>query len=64
MANKDSHGVVIVWPKSGIIHRPETGRNHGVSLMQSQEWELFPSLIAAREAGYGKCEACFKGYGN
>ena len=63
MGAQDSHGVVIGWVGSHIVHRPDTGKNHGYTIMRAADWELFPSLIAALEAGYIRCVACFRSYG-
>lgn len=59
MGAKDSHGVVVVWVGSGVIHRPETGYNHGETIMKSATWELFPNRHMAEEAGYTLCGMCF-----
>lgn len=59
MGAKDSHGVVVTWAQGGHIHRPETGFNHGESVMRSDNWELFPSLEQAMQAGYEPCLSCF-----
>ena len=59
MGAMDSHGVVVTWTTEGRIHRPETGANHGQTVMHSQSWELFPSLELALQAGFKACWTCF-----
>ena len=67
MARNKSHGVVIVYvgpsTQESRIHRPETHGNHGASAMASGNWELFPSLAMATEAGYPPCPTCFRAGG-
>ena len=69
MAIRDSHGVVVAAyaPTSGYhrdhgvpaIHRP--GYRDGLSTLASGDWELFPNLDVALEAGYHACQNCFPG---
>ena len=55
---KKSHGVVIV-AAGWRIHQPGSGRSHGAALLESGDWELFPNLETAKEAGYEPCYSCF-----
>ena len=57
MAAKDSHGVVVVWVPTKVIHRPESG--DGISTMKAEGWELFPNRHVAEEASYNLCGKCF-----
>ena len=67
MGARDTHGVVVVGristsPSGGLtIHRADSGGpiNHGMQALQSDDWELFPSLYAAKEADHMPCERCF-----
>lgn len=63
MAARDCHGVVVVRVSSGVIHRPDGNRNHGITETDyGEDWELFPSLDAATEAGYVPCRPCWWSY--
>ena len=55
-----TNGVVVVL--NTMIHRPETGDNHGATAMRASEWVLFPSLRMAQEVGYETCGSCFGGW--
>ncbi len=59
MALKEPHGVVVVRFSSGTVHRAETGQGHGESALETGDWELFPNVVAAREAGYQLCQSCY-----
>ena len=69
MAVKDSHGVVVAAyaPTSGYhrdhgvpaIHRPDY--RDGLSTLASGDWELFPNLDVALEAGHHTCQNWFPG---
>ena len=62
MGVRDTHGVVVVRVSSGAIHRPDTGYHHGGDALASEtDWELFPNLTTAREAGHWACIVCFPG---
>ena len=60
MDAKQSHGVVIIGQSTGssLIHKPH--RAHGSDAMKSDDWELFPNLQTAIEAGNKICLSCFK----
>ncbi len=60
MPLRDSHGVVVVRFSSGTVHRPETLQGHGKSALETGDWELFPNVVAAREAGHHLCQLCYQ----
>ena len=59
MGAKDSHGVVVVRVSRSTIHRPQPRGSHGIGAMMPDDWELFPNLDTAREAGFTPCKLCF-----
>ena len=60
MPEKQSNGVVIVRRGAGqVIHRPETGGNHGKWVLDSGDWILYPNFDVARNDGYLPCGSCF-----
>ena len=59
------HGVVIGYYEVGAgelvgIHRPD-GCQWGQEAMKADNWQLFPNLDVAREAGHYICQTCFHG---
>ena len=62
MAAKERHGVVVVRVSTSIIHRPDSGINHGESALRSDDWELFPNIESAIEAKYSPCQSCLYNY--
>ena len=58
------NGVVIVWQSSNntLVHRPDRRGPHGEAAMKTEDWELFPSLELAVDAGYQPCAKCFHGH--
>ena len=62
MAVYDAHGVVVVRVSTGTIHRIDSGSEeggHGIGTLTGDNWELFPNLTTATEAGHTPCQLCF-----
>ena len=57
VAALDSHGVVVVLVSTGVIHRPDF--SYGMKALKEEDWELFPDLQSAQEAGAKTCGRCF-----
>ena len=55
--------MVIVRFSSGVIHRfvggPESSQGHAAQAFQAADWELFPNVVVAREAGHQLCQGCY-----
>ena len=61
LPTKQNKGVAIVLGSTSVIHRPETGTNHGETAMKSDDLELFPNFDMVRGAGYEPYPSCFRG---
>ncbi len=57
MASVKAHGVVMVYTNTRTIHDPEKG--HVDDKPTVSDWEMFPSLVTAVEAGHTPCGNCF-----